>query len=152
MMAENVQGSYDEDLLIKNQLIDPDVTCPARLKEFETAIRDSKSSWSALQRLSDHVIVAMKLAPGDYCDYVAKSKERAKQDAPGRDLTIAVKLFYHEMTGHAAGIARDADTEAPGSGTRASSSTFPSVSNISLQSSSSNLGSTKASLTSPTRL
>lgn len=108
----------------------------ARLKEFEAAARNSKSSWSVLQRLSDHVIIAMKLAPGDHCELIANSKRRAMDGHGEKNLTIAVKLFYHEMTGHAANIARDTGSEVSGSGTRATSSTSAGASGNSFQSNS----------------
>ena len=108
----------------------------ARLKDFEAAARNSKSSWSDLQRLSDHVIVAMKLAPGDHCELIANSKGTAGEETGERELTIAVKLFYHEMAGHAVDIARDTGSEVSGSGTRASHSTSAGAAGISFQSNS----------------
>ena len=70
-----------------------------------------------MQRLSDHVIVAMKLAPGDHCELVAESRRRSVDGNGEKDLTIAVKLFYHGIAGHAVDIARDTGSEVSGSGT-----------------------------------
>jgi hypothetical protein len=117
----------------------------ACLKAFEAAVENSKSTWSTLQRLSDHVIAAMKLAPGDYCALIASSKGRAAHDDPEKGLTIAVKLFYHEMEGQAADLAKGLGAEASGSVTRASSSISSGASGIWFQSNSLDLGSNKTS-------
>ena len=117
----------------------------ARLKDFEAAARNSKSSWSDLQRLSDHVIVAMKLAPGDHCELVAESRRRSVDGNGEKDLTIAVKLFYHQMAAHAVDLARDTGSEVSGSGTRASHSTSAGAAGISFQSNSLGLSRNKTS-------
>ena len=87
----------------------------------------------------------MKLAPGDHCELVAESRRRSVDGNGEKDLTIAVKLFYHEMTGHAVDIARDIGSEASGSGTRASPSSSAGASGISFKSNSLGLSRNKTS-------
>ena len=78
----------------------------------------------------------MKLAPGDHCKLVAESKGCSADGNSEKDLTIAVKLFYHQMAAHAVDLARDTGSEVSGSGTRASHSTSAGAAGISFQSNS----------------